>query len=169
MTKTEIYPIDKEISLEDLDALIKNEKNSRVLQRLYFIRLRYLGYSVENATSMLGASKKIGYIWQERWNNDGYEGLLQKSGAGRPPKLNEEQKEELKTILKEKDYWTTVEVRNLVKDRFNIEYSLNPIRRILKEFGMNYSKPYIRDYRRPENAEKILKKVRRSNSIDNSS
>ncbi|OFV68582.1 MAG: transcriptional regulator [Candidatus Syntrophoarchaeum caldarius] len=39
------------------------------------------------------------------------------------------------------------------------EYSIRHLSRILKSFGMKYSKPYQQDYRRPENAEEELKKT----------
>jgi putative transposase len=40
-----------------------------------------------------------------------------------------------------------------------VKYSSWQIRRIIKTFGMKYAKPLQKDYRRPENAEKILKKT----------
>jgi len=46
MGRPEIYHIDQKISLERLDWLIKIERNTKVQQKLYFIRFRYLGDSV---------------------------------------------------------------------------------------------------------------------------
>lgn len=73
MGRPEIYHIDQKISLEKLDWLIKIERNTKVQQKLYFIRFRYLGDSIEEATSRLGVTKRIGYYWQNRWNEQGYE------------------------------------------------------------------------------------------------
>ncbi len=42
--------------------------------------------------------------------------------------LSEEQKEELKAILKERDDWRTKEA---IKSRFGVEYSLRDVSRIL--------------------------------------
>ena len=59
----------------------------------------------------------------------------------------------MKAVLEERDDWRTKEV---IKNRFGVEYSLRHMSRILKSFGMKYAKPYQRDYRRyrrPENAE----------------
>jgi len=39
-----------------------------------------------------------------------------------------------------------------------ILYVLKQIRIILKKFGMKFGKPFVNDYRRPANAEDILKK-----------
>lgn len=163
MGRPEIYHIEQKISLERLDWLIKIERNTKVQQKLYFIRFRYLGDSIEEATSRLGVTKRIGYYWQNKWNENGYDGLLHRSGAGRPSYLSDDEILELKTILESKDFWTTDEVKDLVKDKFDIDYCLNSIRKLLKKIGMNYNSPYCLDYRRPENAEEILKKLRKIN------
>ena len=80
-------------------------------------------------------------------------------GGGRPSELSDEQKEELKAILKERDDWRTKKVKEVIKNRFGVEYSLRHVSRILKSFGMKYAKPYQRDCRRPENAEEEFKKT----------
>jgi putative transposase len=163
MGRPEKYHIEQKISLEQLDWRIKIERNTKVQQKLFFVRLRYLGDSIEEAALRLGVTKRICYYWQNRWNEKGYEGLLQKSGAGRPSKLSTEEMIRLKTLLEGKDFWTTEEIAKLVKDEFDIEYSMNAIRKLLDKIGMKHNIPYCLDYRRPENAEEILKKLRRSN------
>lgn len=134
MTRPEKYRVKQSISLEKLDWLIKIERNTKVQQKLYFIRFRYLGDSIKEATSRLGVAKRTGYYWQNRWNENDYEGLLHKSGAGRPSSLSDEEILKLKTILESKDYWTTEEVKDLIKHEFNIDYCLNSIRKLLKKY-----------------------------------
>ena len=49
------------------------------------------------------------------------------------------------------------EVMKLVKEIFGVNYSDDQIRRVLVDkLRMNYAKPFVRDYRRPKNAEDIL-------------
>jgi len=152
------YHIEKKISLDKLDWLIKIEQNTKVQQKLYFVRFRYLGDSIEEATFRLGVTKRIGYYWENWWNEDGYKGLLHKSGAGRPSKLSDDEQIELKKMLESKDFWTTDEVHDLVKEKFDVDYCSNSIRNLLRKIGMRHNIPYCLDYRRPENAEEILKK-----------
>gem|GEM_PF-5604243 len=59
--------------------------------------------SVEMALSKVDVTKRVGYIWQERWNEDGYDGLIPRFSGGRPSKLRENQKNELIDLLKKKD------------------------------------------------------------------
>lgn len=125
MVKTEMYPIEKKMTMDELNKRIKSlEKNVKVLKRLYFVRYRYSGDSVEVASRKVGVTKMIGYTWQRRWNKDGYVGLIPRYGGGRPSKLTEEQKNELKLLLKERDDWNTNEVRNLINEKFDVKYSL---------------------------------------------
>lgn len=158
MVGKEQITIDRKLSLDEIKSLIKHENNSRVLKRLYFIKFRYLGDSVEEAAIKVGVTKKCGYYWQDYWNKGGYAALIPRFGGGRKSKLTDEQMIELESLLKKRDYWTTREVLELIKEKYGIEYSLKRIGIILKNFGMDHSKPYALDYRRPKDAEEILKK-----------
>ncbi len=160
MARPENIAINRHITAEELLKKIKSlEKDTRILQRLYFIKYRYEGVSVEDAAERVGISKPVAYIWQDRWNNEGYLGLKPKFAGGKPPKLNISQKDHLKEILNTRDDWTTEEIRKLISKESDVEYTLKQIRIILKKFSMNFSKPFQHDYRRPEDAEDILKKT----------
>ena len=43
MVGKEQIPIDRNVTLAEINVLIKHENNSRVLKRLYFVKFRYLG------------------------------------------------------------------------------------------------------------------------------
>lgn len=160
MARPEGIFIKRHMTVEELNRQIKSlEKDAKVIKRLYFIKFRYDGLSVEEAAERVGTSKQIGYGWQERWNEEGYEGLKPKYAGGRPSKLTDEQKENLKKILNERDDWTTEEVMELIFKKFNVKYSTKRVREILKDFGMKHGKPYSHDYRRPGDAEELLKKL----------
>lgn len=164
MVGKEHISIDRNITLDEINVLIRHENNSRVIKRLYFVKFRFLGDSVEEAATKVGVTKKTGYYWQIDWNKGGYAALIPNFGGGRKSKLTDEQIKELRILLEKKDYWTTREVLELVKEKYGVEYSQKQIGVILHSFKMYHSKPYTLDYRRPENAEEILKKVNRSNS-----
>jgi putative transposase len=90
------------------------EKDTRVLQRLYFVKHRYEGTSVDEAAKLAGVSKPVAYQWQERWNQDGHEGLKPRFSGGCPSKLTEDQKEKLKVMLHKRDDWSTKKVQELI-------------------------------------------------------
>lgn len=147
------------IPQSELDKKIKEYSlGAKILKRLLFISFRYSGKSVKESCKLLGISTVTGYTWQSRWNSEGYAGLVPKYAGGRPSKLSDEQKEELWGILHTRDYWTTLEVKHLISLEYSIEYSMDQIRRILKDYMMRFGKLYPQDYRRPNDAEEILKK-----------
>lgn len=160
MGRVEEISINWKISPEELDILIKNESYSRVLKRLYFVKFRYLGDSVEEAANKIRVTKKTGYDWQKEWNQGGYAALIPEFKGGRKHKLTDEQRKMLLDLLKERDHWTTREVMGLIKENFGIEYTLKQIGIILNNFGMRYSKPYIFDYKDQKMPKKFLKKVK---------
>ncbi len=159
MSNVEQIHIDKDLSREEVLKMIKAEKDAKILRRLYFIKFRYEGDSIQEAAKKIGITKRIGYIWQERWNKDGYQGLIPQYAGGRPSKLTDQQKVELERILRQKDSWTSREVRDLIIEKFGVTYTIKQVLEIAKKMGMRFAKPYQRDYRRPIDAEDILKKT----------
>jgi len=160
MSYPEQIHIEHHMGIEELNKRIKTlENDTKVLRRLYFIKYRYEGRMVSESAKLVGITKRVGYIWQERWNEKGYEGLIPQYAGGRPSKLKEDQKGRLVELLKQNDTWTTEEVRELISKEFSVEYTSKQIRIILKNMGMRCAKPFSHDYRRPTNAEEILKKV----------
>ncbi len=160
MARPENIAIKRHITAEELLKRIKSlEKDVKVLQRLYFVKYRYEGVAVEDAAKRVEISKPVAYIWQDRWNKEGYEGIKPKFAGGKPSKLSDDQKDKLKEILNKRDDWTTEEIQKLISKEFKVEYSLKQIRIILRKFGMKLAKPFPHDYRRPDDAEEILKKT----------
>jgi len=141
---------------KDIKRRLKKEKNPGVKLKLILLGLVASGVSVKEAASIVGIKVRVAYIWLNKWVNGGYEGLLPKKMSGRPPKLNKEQKERLKEMLNQKDYWTIKEIQRLIRDEFGVEYKKSRLYELLRELGLKLSKPYIFDVKRPGNAEEIL-------------
>lgn len=136
MPKPEQIQIRRHMSLEELNRTIKIlERCAKILKRLYFVKYRYQGMSVDAATSRVGITKSVGYTWQNRWNEGGYDGLVPKHAGGRPSKLSNTQREKLKGILSSKINWTTAEVKDIILHEFGVEYTPKQVRIILKNYG----------------------------------
>jgi len=151
----------RHVTLDELNRKIKKEEKSvRVLERLYFIRSIYKGDTIKESCDAVNITEPTGYAWLESWNKKGYDGLLPKFSGGPKPKLGDAERQELKHMLNEKEAWTLREVRALIKDKFDVEYSEMQVWRILTKWNMHHAKPYVLDKRRPDDAESILKKIR---------
>lgn len=150
---------EKHLTLEELKTVIQEKrKDAKMLERLLFIKFLYKGDPVPKAAKRVEVSDVTGYNWLERWNEGGVEGIKPQFAGGPKPKLNQEQKEKLREMLEEEEPWTTEEAQDLVKREFGVEYSDTQIRRILKDIGFVFSRPFPKDYRRPEDAKDQLKK-----------
>jgi putative transposase len=150
----------KHVTLEELNKIIKKEEKSvRVLERLYFVKFIYKGDTIKEACQKVNISEPTGYSWLDSWNKQGYKGLVPNFSGGPKPKVGEAEREELKRMLVDKDAWTLREVRELIKEKFNVEYSEMQVWRILTSWNMHHAKPYVLDKRRPDDAETILKKT----------
>ena len=159
MPWSEQITIQKHMTREELETRIKAlEKDTKILKRLYFVKFRYDGESVDESAQKIGVTRNEGYIWQRRWNEHGYNGLIPHYAGGRPMKLSSDDFDHLKEILRQKTTWTTDEVRTIIHQKFGVEYTLKQIRIILKKLNMAYGKPFTQDYRRPDDAESLLKK-----------
>lgn len=137
MSKPEQIPITHHLSYDKLVQMIKAEKNCRVVQRLIFIKARYEGKSVKEASNIVGISRSNGNLWQQRWNSQGYEGLIPQFRGGSPSKLSDLQKTQLKEMLKERDNWLAREVQDLILQEFSVEYSLKQVWVILQNLKNN--------------------------------
>jgi transposase len=143
----------------EISELLRQEKDPKVKLKLCALNLiTTFKMPVRDVSCAIGVPLRTIYDWIRNWQKGKYNGLKDKPIlGGRPPRLGREDLERLKEYLKEKPFWTTKQVRYLIKERFNIDLSENQVRRILKEkFKMNFSKPYPKDYRRPKEAEEIL-------------
>ena len=159
MVKKEMYPIERKMTDDDLNRLIKSlERSTRILKKLLFIRYRYDGDSVETAAGRIGITKMMGYLWQKKWNAEGYRGLIPRYARNGPSKMSPDQKAALKEELMHSQY-TTAQVRDIIRKEYGIEYTMKQVWVILNSMGMRHAKPYPHDKRRPRNAENILKKT----------
>jgi putative transposase len=144
MPKSEQIPIQRSLSYGELSRRIRElERETKLLDRLRFIKYRYDGVSVDEAARRVGVAKCVGYDWQRRWNESGYDGLFPRYAGGRPSKLTPEQKEQLKSLVAQKELWTTHEVRELILREFGVAYTLKQIRIMLRELGTRYGRPQV--------------------------
>jgi transposase len=164
MADVEHIQIVKHIVLAEIEVAIGelgstgSKSDALLRKRLEFIRLRYRGYPVLQAADVLGINPQSGYNWQKIWNDGGMQSLVPHFRGGRPPKIDNDQKERLLAEIR-KEPMTTHEVMRFIQDRFHVTYSEKQAHVILSGMGLRHAKPYQNDYRQPKDAEARLKKT----------
>ena len=92
MARGEVNPINRVVPLGEIEKRISDlEMSGRMLKRLYFVKLLYQGKGVEEAAKIAGITKKLGYIRQDRWNTESFNGLIPRFASGRPPLLDDDE------------------------------------------------------------------------------
>ena len=142
--------------------LMKKEKNVRVYKKLSFLRNRSMGYSVEESAKRSFISKSGGYKIQDEWMESGYNGLLsseRKEGSGRKTKLNKRQLKQLSKILETENDLTIPDIQNIIKDKWNIEYTYMGVKTLLKnQFNVDVNE-YLDYYPKSNNSEETITKA----------
>jgi len=131
--KITLHLTEKELA----EAISKTYSEKRFHDRILFIQMRYFGYSVEDAAKITGFSRATGYNLQKLWNDGGLSALRLKSGPGRPSRLTNEQKKQIKKILIETPM-ETKNVRILIKEEYKIDYSIKQTHVILASMGFRH-------------------------------
>ncbi len=101
------------------------------------------GSDVDEIVNALDVSKQTVYNWKNKIRNEGVDGLLRKNGSGRPCKLNADQHEKLKAIIRNgavaygfpNEQWTGKRVRLVIFEQFHIEYNSNDVCELISHLG----------------------------------
>ena len=137
MTNQEQIPVERKITQKELTQKIKDlEKELKVLERLKFINYRYHGKSVDEAAALIGVTKRVGYIWQERWNEEGIEGLKPRYRGGKQSKISPEQLEELKKYLIKNNITNTKEIKQIIEDEYQVNFSEKHVRTLIHKMNL---------------------------------
>ena len=131
----DINDLTNEETFNFIKNLMKKETNVKVYKKLSYLANKSLGYSVKEASERSFISQSYGYKIQDAWMEDGYEGLLskeRKEGSGRKSKLNKRELQQLSKILKTEKNLTIEKIINIVKEKFNKDYTYTGLKNLLK-------------------------------------
>jgi transposase len=148
----------RHISKIDLDKLYKKETNLRIKERLLAMVHLYEGKNVYEVADILKRSERTIKYWLSRWNDQGYSGMIPRNRNGKKPKMSLDEWDEVIREIEGKGMMIK-DVLKYVKDTKGKDFSYKygwRILRIVKK--VKYGKPYIRNEKRPVDAESFLKK-----------
>jgi transposase len=148
--------IKRHLSEEKLDELLRDAEDKHRIRRLGFVKNLYQGDTIAEAADHEGRSAATGGRWADAWNEGGLEQLMPSFGGGRPPKLDEDEQEELLTLLQDGQPWKSQEIQHLLAEEFGVEYHPDYLGKFLRDLGLSYAKPRPKRPNRPENPEEIL-------------
>jgi transposase len=116
--------------------------------------------SAEAAAAALGLSRSAVYNWALRYRRGGVPALRARPTPGRPPKLDEQQRAQLYSLVRQdprtlgfsQALWTRDMVRQLIRQRFGVSLTLAPVGKLLRGLGLSPQRPTWRAYEQDPDA-----------------
>jgi len=129
-----------------LRRLAKGCRDPRQVCRLLALAAAYDGMSRMAAAKIGGMDRQTLRDWVHRFNEEGPEGLKQRSGAGRRRLLNDTQMSALSVIVEtgpdpEVDgvvRWRRVDLQRVIEERFGVSYSERSISDLLAALSFSH-------------------------------
>jgi transposase len=142
-------PLRTDYSASELRLFAKRAEDAGQVRRLLSLAAVVDGMSREEAAEIGAMDRQTLRDWVHRFNANGPAGLINGKAPGPRPKLSPEQKQELKRIVETppdpiKDgvvRWRCIDLRHIIKERFDVDLDEVSIGRVLKELGFAHISP----------------------------
>ncbi len=110
------------------------------------------GFDNDEIVHILEVSLSSVKRWRKKVNENGLHGLARKPQPGRPRELGEDERQQLKEIIRQKptdhgyptDRWTSRIVADLILKKWNVEYTSSHVRYILRSLRLSFQKPTVK-------------------------
>lgn len=138
-----------EITVDELQSkLAETDEDGKAIKRLVAAIAYKQGNSPADIEETFGFSKDNVYVWLDRFEERGLdEAIHDEPKPGRPPKLSDEEFDELEAILHESpeeagydgiQAWSSKFVQHWLKTHFDVEYTQRHVRRLMDEAGLSW-------------------------------
>jgi len=122
------------------------------------IELLKEGYQPCDVASMLNVDRRSVRRWNAAYRKSGKQALQAKRAPGRPTKLSERDRARLEKLLLKgakaagypTDLWTCPRIAEVIRDRFQVDYHVDHIGRLMHSLGWSPQKPSRRAAERDE-------------------
>jgi transposase len=158
-------------SADELRALARKSRDSKQARRLMALAGVADGLSRTDAAATGLMDRQTLRDWVHRFNEHGSEGLIDRKSTGPKPKLTAEQLATLKEIVTAGPdpaidgvvRWRCADIVTLIKARFDVEYHVNSVGKLLHSLGFSHVSARPRHPKQdPETIEAFKKTSRKS-------
>ena len=115
------------------------------------------GYDNEEIADILDVSVSSVGKWRRklRENGDDLTCLVRRKGSGRPPRLTDTQKQELKNLILDgalksgysDERWTSKIIADVIHKTFDVQLAPRSVRQILPTLGLSPQKPVVKSHK----------------------
>jgi transposase len=137
--------------LQKVKSAMGNEKRVRNFKRYQSLYLYLSGMKCADVAKIVGITKTSVSRINQVYQKEGLSGIPDKAREGRPSKLTNEQKEQIKEMVLTKApvevgfpaefNWTAGLIVKFVKREYGLNYSIRGITGIFERLGLSYTRP----------------------------
>jgi transposase len=112
----------------------------KVRLRGQVLRLSHRGSNVQTVSAYTGRSRASIGRDLDRWEERGFEGLLDGTAPGNPPRITEEARTFLEGKLSEERTWNAAQLAEALGESFGVEVTPEAIRQRLRSMGYSWKR-----------------------------
>ena len=140
---------DPEVIILALQDEIRRTHESRYDHRLHALLLVAQGMSCLEVSRLLGDAPRTVQYWVRRFEDEGLSGLVEEERPGRPPRLTEEQLDNLSSVLRKMPcevgisatLWDGKTLSAYIKQEWGIDLGVRQCQRLFRQLGFRFRKP----------------------------
>ena len=140
---------DAQMVILGLQDEIRRSHDARYDHRLHAILLVAQGLSASKVAQLLGDAPRTVAYWVSQFNEIGLAGLVEAERPGRPPRLSEEQLDEIDYVLRRRpsecgltgNMWDGKTLSAFIVQTWDIELGVRQCQRIFRQLGFRLRKP----------------------------
>ncbi len=146
--------------------MVKNRMDEATKKRVRAVRLLQKGKTVAEIAIDVGVARQTVYAWKALFNDGGIDALRAVPSRGRPARLDDAQREDLRRAILQKptehgfgtELWTLKRVGVVIKRLHGVKFGQTQIWRILGSLGFSPQKPNKRAIERNEDVVRSWKR-----------
>jgi transposase len=137
--------------LQKVKLAMDNEKSARYFKRYQSLFLYLSGMKCADVAKIVGITKNSVSRIHQVYRKEGLSGIPDKAREGRPSRLTNEQKEQIKEMVLMKTpaevgfpaefNWTAGLIAKFIKREYGLNYSIRGITGIFERLGLSYTRP----------------------------
>lgn len=163
------YKTNPEQLLDKGKEIMSSSDESRFYFRVFAVNMVLSGCSASQIGELAGVSKAAVTGWVKTADEQGFEALRTRQRSGRPPKLTEEQLEQIDAAIQSdpRDYgfkvWDGPSLSTYIQTRFDVCIGVRQCQRLFHSLGYSHIRPQpypSKDYENTAEREAFKKKSR---------
>ncbi len=143
------YIHDPNILLQQGKAIVSESAENKFAHRVAMVNLILAGFSPKVLATYCGDSERVLQTWVQKVDNDGWNSLIAVKQKGRPSRLSEEQKAEIKEAVKGEpsqygyNVWDGPTLSSYIEKTYNITYGVRASQNLLHRMGFAVIRPQM--------------------------